>query len=62
MDRYKKIYEMALYEGMKDAYNDYLNNKRNKFKKIKDKEVKSVIYDKGYCKGYNIFFNIVKKN
>ena len=53
---------MALYEGVKDEYNDYLNNKRNKFKKIKDKEVKSVIYDKGYCKGYNIFFNIVKKN
>lgn len=61
MYKYKKIYDMALYEGMKDAYQDYIKSKRKKFKKINDNLIKSKIYDKGYIKGYNMFFDVVKK-
>ena len=61
MYKYKKIYDMAIYEGMKDAYEDYTKLKRKKFKKINDNIIKSKIYDKGYIKGYNIFFDVVKK-
>ena len=52
---------MALYEGMKDACEDYIKSKRKKFKKINDNLIKSKIYDKGYIKGYNMFFDVVKK-
>lgn len=61
MYKYKKIYDMALYEGMKDACEDYIKSKRKKFKKINDNLIKSKIYDKGYIKGYNMFFDVVKK-
>jgi hypothetical protein len=62
MDKYKKIYDTAFYDGMIDAYKDYNKNKRKKFKKVKDKEIKSKIYDKGFINGYNIFFDIVKND
>ena len=62
MDKYKKIYDKAMYTGMIEAYKDYVQGKRKKFKKIKDIEIQSKIYDKGYIKGYNLFFNIVKNN
>ena len=60
MEKYNKIYKEAFTQGLKDAYEDYLKSKRKEFKKIHDKEIKNKLYDTGYIKGYNTFFNIVK--
>ena len=35
MNKYRKIYDSAIYHGMTDAYKDYMQNKKKKFKKIK---------------------------
>ena len=32
MEKYKKLYEEAIYVGMIDAYKDYLKKQRKKFK------------------------------
>ena len=52
MHKYIKYYKFGYEEGIKDAYRDYLNNKRKKFKKVNKKEVISKLYDLGYINGY----------
>ncbi len=52
MHKYIKYYKFGYEEGIKDAYRDYLNNKRKKFKKVNKKEVISKLYDLGYIDGY----------
>ena len=62
MEKYIKIYDMGMYQGLIDAYDDFIKDRKKVFKKIDDILIKSMLYDIGYIKGYNIFFNIVKNN
>ncbi len=55
MKRYYKAYNIGFKIGKKDARIDYLNNNIKNFKKIDDKEIKALLYDIGYIKGYNKF-------
>ena len=59
MFKYIKCYYMGYEEGVKDAVKF---KKDKEFKRIKDKEIKSKLYDIGYIEGYKfIIKNIFKK-
>ena len=66
MYKYIKSYKMGYNEGIKDAYNDYINNKKKEFIKIDKKIIMSKLYDAGYIDGYNYFYyntlNFIKNN
>lgn len=59
MDNYLNSYNLGYEEGIKDAYIDFLNNRRRNFIDINELEIMSNLYDIGYIKGYIFFVNYI---
>lgn len=62
MNEYIEIYKKAFEEGIYLAYQDFLDNKKRKFKNIDYNILKPKIYDLGYINGYYMFYNIIKNH
>lgn len=58
MERYIKIYNEGFNDGMIDAYNDFLRNKKKEFSFL-DKEFMAKLYDLSYMNGYKRIYNIL---